>query len=230
MEFSVGRGHISVLTVDSQCNYDEAVPVIKHPYHMSYPFIFNYRDEMYMIPETGESGTIQLYRCVNFPYQWEFVKNLMEDVFAVDTNVMEVDGRWWMFTTIRESDHTDCLDQLQIFHADSPLSDQWQPHVNNPVSRDVRTARLAGEFFQHDGKLLRPSQNGSYHYGWGMKISEVVQLDEDEYIEKEVRAIEPGWHWSVIATHTFNQLNGMFASDARVLRPRLMRWIRNRWG
>ncbi len=228
MEYSVGHGHISVLTVDSDGNHNGAVPVIKQPYHMSFPFVFNYQNEKYMIPETGDNRTIQLYRCVDFPHHWEFVKNLMEDVFAVDTHVEEVNGRWWMFTTIRESEHTDCLDQLHLFHADSPLSGQWQPHVNNPVSMDVRSARPAGALVRHDGKIFRPSQDGGYHYGWGIKINEILQLDDDQYLEQEVRTIESGWRRSIIATHTLNHVKGMTVSDARVLRPRWLSWIRKR--
>lgn len=229
MEYLVGHGHISVLTVDHKGNHSGAVPVIKQPYHMSYPFIFEYGNEKFMIPETAESRTIQLYRCVNFPHQWVFVKTLMEDVFAVDTTLHEIEGRWWMFTTLREAEHTDCLDQLHLFHANSPLSEAWQPHLNNPVVRDVRAARQAGACFEHEGKLYRPSQDGGYHYGWGIKINEISRLDEENYVEQEVNAIEPGWRWSVIATHTLNRLNGMVVSDARILRPRLLRWIRNRF-
>ena len=224
MELQKGHGHISVLTIDRQGNHQGAVPIIERPYHMSYPFIFEFQGERFMIPETGENLTVQLYRCVEFPHRWEFVQYLMEGRFAVDTTLHEADGRWWMFTTLRDNNNTDCLDELHIFHADSPLSTDWQPHPQNPVSRDVTVARPGGHLFrgnvEYAGKLMRPSQNGGYHYGWGISINEVTRLDEEVFEETLLRTLEPGWHRSVIATHTLNHANGMTVSDIRKLRFR----------
>lgn len=228
MKRGKSHGHISVVTMDAQGNYKDAVPIIERPYHMSYPYIFEFQNERYMIPETGDNHTIELYRCVEFPYQWEFVHNLMEGSFAVDTTLHEdkANARWWMFTTIRQNDHTDCLDELHLFHADSPLSSDWQPHQLNPVSRDVTIARPAGSLFAASDdsgeRLYRPSQYGGYHYGWGININEVTRLDTERYEETRQRLLAPTWRRSVVATHTLNHASGMTVSDVRKLR---FRWL-----
>ncbi len=217
-----GRGHISVLTVDAKGNHSTPTPVIQQPYHMSYPFLFEFEEELYMIPETGENGTIDLYRCNDFPTGWEHSRTLMSDVFAVDTTLHEHDGLWWMFVTIREAEGTNCLDELFIYSTDNPVTGQWTAHDTVPVSSDVRNARPAGQLFKYKGQLYRPSQNGSHRYGYGLKINQVQQLDQSSYRETCIGEIQPDWHWSISGTHTLNHTQGLTVSDALKLR---LRWF-----
>ena len=42
--------------------------IIEQDYHMSYPCIFKYGSIFYMIPETADNRTIELYRARLFPY------------------------------------------------------------------------------------------------------------------------------------------------------------------
>lgn len=223
MTFSRGKGHISVLSIKPDGSYSKPVEVIKQPYHMSYPFIFEYDNELYMIPETGDNRTIELYRCTDFPNSWAFEKTLMNDVFAVDATLHERDGIWWMFVTIQENEHTNCLDELYIFSADNPLSDEWVKHPACPVSCDVRTARPAGKIFEQNGNLYRPSQNGSRRYGYGMKINHIKTLTADAYEEECVSDITPSWKQSIAGTHTLNHANTLTVSDAIKYRFRYFR-------
>lgn len=41
--------------------------ILQMPFHLSYPHIFEYENEMYMIPETKEAREIQLYKATEFP-------------------------------------------------------------------------------------------------------------------------------------------------------------------
>ena len=225
--YAKGHGHISVMTVEVGSNgrfeRTDPVPVIEQPYHMSYPFLLEYQDELYMIPETAENRTIDLYRCTRFPDKWELVSTLMDDVVAVDATLLEHEGRWWMFATVRENEGTNCLDELHIFHADSPLSTDWQPHKKNPVSTDVRNARPAGAIQKHKGSLYRPAQNGSVRYGYGMHINLIELLNENDYQETIVSSIEPDWDRTINATHTLNHTGNLSVSDASKVRFRFFR-------
>ena len=51
---------------------------------MSYPCVFAKKNKYYMIPETSENNTIEIYECIEFPYIWVKKKNLLNNVFAVD--------------------------------------------------------------------------------------------------------------------------------------------------
>ncbi|HMT30408.1 MAG TPA: hypothetical protein PKD91_14130, partial [Bacteroidia bacterium] len=93
-------------------------------------------------------------------------------------------------------------DELYIYHASSPFG-PWLPHKQNPVISDVRRARPAGKIFQYQGKTYRPSQDCSKTYGYGIRINEILRLDENHYEEKEIDFIEPLWDKSIKGTHSF---------------------------
>ena len=83
--------------------------IIEKPYHLSYPFVFSYDNEFYMIPETGSNSTIELYKCLEFPEKWEMAAILMKDVRAYDTTILHKDGKWWLFTNICENEGGPCI-------------------------------------------------------------------------------------------------------------------------
>ena len=227
------KGHISFLTIDENENVSVPQIIIEKPYHMSYPFIFAYNNEYYMIPETAANKTIELYKCVGFPDKWEKIMNLMENVQAFDATVLQKDGKWWLFTNIRDNDETSSFDELFLFYSEDLFSDNWMPHVRNPIVSDVRSARPAGRIFAYNGNLYRPSQNSSKIYGYGVKINHIVALTEEEYIEECVSDIEPLWSKKIIAVHTLNFVNELTIVDGLMKKARypdaIIRNLRRLW-
>ena len=61
------KGHISVITMDKKGNYSPPQKVIEGDYHFSYPFIIENSNKVYMVPETGDNNTIELYECIEIP-------------------------------------------------------------------------------------------------------------------------------------------------------------------
>ncbi len=59
--------------------------VLEQPYHLSFPFLFQHKGEVYMVPEGGGGRSVKLYRSTSFPTGWSEVKTLLADVPAVDT-------------------------------------------------------------------------------------------------------------------------------------------------
>jgi len=214
------KGHISFLTIDENENVSIPRKIIEKPYHMSYPFIFSYNDEYYMIPETGANKTIDLYKCVCFPDQWEMMTTLMDNVCAFDSTLLQKDGKWWLFTTIRESEESASIDELFLFYSADLFSGNWTPHVKNPVVSDVRSARPAGKIFSHNGNWYRPAQNSSKIYGYGIKINHIVTLTEEEYKEECVNDIEPLWDKKIKAVHTLNFVNELTIIDGLLKKSR----------
>ena len=119
-------------------------------HHLSFPFVFRYRDELYMIPESSTDRRVMLYHCTELPLRWEPLKALLEDVNAVDTMVFERDGRWWMFTTIAGSDLGPNDAELHIFYADTPFGD-WKAHRLTPVIMDAAKGRNGGMVWNKKG-------------------------------------------------------------------------------
>jgi len=214
------RGHISVIEVDAEGNYKEAVTVLKRDYHLSHPFLFEWQDKLFMIPETKVNRTVEVFECVEFPTRWELRQVLLDDVCAVDATLFEKGGRWWMFVNIAQPDES-TYDELYLYHADNPFG-PWAPHKYNPVKSDVRSARPAGRVFRHGKKLLRPAQDCGNRYGYGISINEICRLDEEGYEEHEIAKILPEWRKELIGTHTLNSAGAMTMVDGVTTRRRFL--------
>jgi len=209
-----GKGRISVIGMDDNGKCSEATVVLERRYHLSYPFVFEWQGHLYMIPESAENQTIELYGCDQFPDKWSFQKNLMTGIHAYDATLVEHAGRWWLFANVREHEGASSWDELYLYHADSPLSDNWQPHPLNPVVSDVRNARPAGRVFTENGRLYRPSQNSSYRYGYGININEISELSVTAYREHPVRSYTPKHKGPILAMHTHSHAGTVTVIDA----------------
>ena len=217
--YRIGKGHISVIEVDRQGNYTAPVTVLETDYHLSYPCVFEWQDEFYMIPETRADRSVQLYRCSEFPGKWEVDTVLLDDLNATDATVMEHNGRWWMFANVGEKHYPSDWDELSIFHAET-LRGPWLSHSQNPVKSDVRGSRPAGKIFEWRGSLYRPAQDSSKLYGYAMSINRITNLSTDDYLEKEVATILPRWDKRVIGTHTINSCHDLTVIDCLMKRSR----------
>ena len=85
------KGAISVTEV-VEGSVDVFRTIIDEPYHLSFPMIFHWNGEIYMCPESSENNTLNLYRCLSMPYQWEKVCELPTAIPLVDTIVLETMG------------------------------------------------------------------------------------------------------------------------------------------
>lgn len=208
------KGHISVMEINQDGYLGKPVTVLEREYHLSYPFVFQWQGSYYMIPETGQNRTIELYRCVAFPYEWAFEKVLLDNINAVDATLTEVNGTWWMFVNIA-IDGASAWDELHLYHSDTPLG-PWKPHSRNPVKSDVRSARPAGNIFRWNGDIYRPAQDCSKRYGYAISINKIMHLDQYEYQETEVSKILPDWAANLVGTHTFSTCEGLTVVDGLV--------------
>jgi hypothetical protein len=213
-DYATQRGRISCAEV-RKGGIANPLPVLERPYHLSYPCVFRTDNAMYMIPETGSNGTVELYRCVRFPDRWDMERELFR-ARAVDTTVWMDDGLYWFFVTLQEPRGFGT--QLWLFYA-SALSGEWTPHPGNPISTDVRNSRGAGAIFRHNGRLFRPSQDCSKHYGYSFTLNEIVVWDRHHYEEKPCVTINPLWERGLVGTHTYSHAGQVEIIDGCVRLP-----------
>jgi hypothetical protein len=212
--YKTKKGHIAVIELDSKGKIITSKKVLEKSYHLSYPFLFNYNGTYYMIPETGGNKTIELYKCKEFPFQWEFVMNLMEGIDAADVTLFFHNNKWWLFCCIdKTGKNVGMLDELHLFFSENLFTNNWQNHPKNPICTNTRSARPAGNLFSRDGKIYRPSQDCSGIYGRGININEVLELSETEYQESVIKKVIPRGNNDYIGTHTFNFTDGITVID-----------------
>ena len=219
--YRTGRGHISVVEMDPDGRISPPRMVLQRGYHLSYPFVFRHGDDIYMVPETSENETVELYRATDFPDAWTLERILLHGVRGVDATLEFRDDRWWMFMGMRTNPHAKTSDTLHLYHTHDLLSGAWTPHPWNPILSDAQGARPAGRLFTVDGVLYRPGQQGIPTYGSGVILHEVTRLSPDEYEEHPVETIAPGWEPDIIGTHTLSVGPALTVLDAKVRRRRL---------
>jgi hypothetical protein len=225
--YETGRGRIACLTLDGDGRLLSHQVVLERDYHLSYPFVFEHQGETFMIPETARNGTVELYRCLEFPGRWELVKTLMTGLYAVDATLLAHDGKHWLFANVKGAGASS-LDALHLFWADSPFAEEWIPHPHNPVVKNIGSARPAGRIFVENGRLIRPSQDSSRRYGYSLKFNHITKLTAEDYEETVERTFEPPPSGGIsgprrpggriLATHTFNQAGDLTVIDAVVRR------------
>lgn len=184
--------------------------------HLSYPYVFVDGDTAWMLPESSAAGAVRLYRATGFPDTWAAHGDLLP-MPALDSSVWRDAARWWLFSSLREPRGGATM--LWLFSADA-LSGPWTGHPMNPISTDVRTARNAGLIHRRDGRLLRPSQDGSRGYGSSFALNEITVLTETDYAERPVLTVRPDWAPNMVATHTYNRIGSIEVADGKFRRAR----------
>jgi hypothetical protein len=216
-----GRGVISVLEPHPDGSWSQPRPVLQRDHHLSYPFVFDLEGTAYMLPETGDTGRIELYRAVDFPDRWERDRVLIEGVTAFDATLHVENGLFWLFANVAESPGD--TGELRLYWSRA-LDGDWRPHPANPITRDAAGARPAGRLFQRAGALIRPGQDCSRRYGEAVVLHRVDVLSTTEYRETRVGRIEADWMPGIEATHTYTFDSGYECLDAyrhvRRLAPR----------
>jgi hypothetical protein len=189
---------------------------LDHPsHHYSYPHIFRAGSEIFMIPESFDSQSVDLFRCQQFPNQWIRETTLLRGKF-VDTTVWEHAGLWWFTTTSAEpSAAAGCL---LLFYSES-LTGDWHFHPANPISTDIRRNRGAGRVFRSHNRLIRPSQSCAPSYGYSIAFNEITELSRERYSERPLKTITPE-HWEGLAgIHTYNWAGNVELIDGRAPVP-----------
>ena len=190
-------GRISVAPISAQGALGEIGTALNLPHHLSYPMVFHYDGEIFMIPESAAIGRVELYRATQFPFEWKLEKVLYEGLQLVDTTPFLHGGRWYFFTTVEYPD--DHCNIGLLFNADC-LTCSWRLHPASPIANDVRYSRGAGAIICNNGRLIRPTQDCSRYYGYSFRLNTITTLNPEEFSEERGIIIEP---------HNFKDLNGV---------------------
>jgi hypothetical protein len=194
------RGEIGLATSKDGWVWQYQQIVLKESFHLSYPYVFAWKGEYYMAPETLDLKAVQLYKAVTFPDKWSPIGRLVE-VECADPSIFRFEDRWWMFACSTPHDH----DSLRLYFADE-LTGPWIEHPRSPiVEGNNRIARPAGRVLVLDDKVIRYAQNCFPIYGAQVRAFEICELTPTTYHEKECD-LSPilsasGSAWNAIGMH-----------------------------
>ena len=206
--FSNKNGKADIAIAKKSENFEKYHKISDFQEHRSYPYVFDYQGEIYCIPEANQKNKISLYKFENDKLIFDC--DLLNGCF-VDSTLLIRDNKFYLFTTPQKQSHT----HLLIFVADD-LRGPYRPHFNNPVKVDCSNSRMAGKIQNIDGKLVRPAQNSTRHYGESITLNNIIQLYEYQYIEETIKEIKPDPNWAYNkGTHTINSDGEITVFDAK---------------
>jgi hypothetical protein len=217
--YSDGKGRLKALPLDAIGRpAGPEVVILEKPYHLSFPFVFEHRndpDAIFLLPEQAESGDTVLYRSAKataaslLRFQQDTV--LIEGLGGIDPVVLEWNGHFYLFVTNGSFGNVD--NNLQLFVSEN-LRGPYRPHPRNPVKLGLRGSRMAGPLFLHRDALYRPAQDCQSRYGAQVILYRVDVLNPDDYGEAEVAVLSPDAASPYgLASHTVVWYQGLFATD-----------------
>ncbi|MFC1724809.1 hypothetical protein ACFL4T_04215 [candidate division KSB1 bacterium] len=185
--------------------------VLKTNFIISYPYVFKYDGNYYMIPESLAAQAVKLYKAADFPYKWEFVKDLICGQLT-DASIFYFDNNWWIFA--EGNPHNNSI--LRLFYADN-LFGNWTEHPKSPIiNGNSNIARPGGRVTYYDDKIIRYTQDDHPEYGIMVRAFIINELTLTTYSEEEYGVIlaPSGNGWNA---------NGMHHIDPHQINEKL--WI-----
>ncbi len=210
--YALARGVISVTELGADGRFGMPRQVLVEPHHLSYPQVFEFGGEVWMIPESSAARQVVLYRAERFPDRWVRHATLIADREISDATLLERDGRFWLFGTERHSQGNPS-DTMVVFSADT-LEGPWLPHPMNPVLIDRSAARPGGAFVQQGNRLFLPVQDGTRAYGGGLGLAELLELTPEAVRFAAPRPVTPGTAWRRQGIHTLNRAGKIEVIDS----------------
>lgn len=221
---ATGKALISAVAFGPEGPEGPPRPVLEEPWHLSYPFVFERDGAVWMVPEASSNGTVDLYRARSYPGGWVREATLLSDVAASDATLLERDGRWWLFATVRDGatardPHGAFSDVLCLWSAPD-FRGPFVPHPANPVLIDIAAARPAGRVVSRNGALIRPVQDGRGGYGAALALARIDRLDEEGFSQTVETILRPGPLWPGSRLHTLNRSRDFEFIDGSGRAPR----------
>ena len=222
--YKKNKAVISAIEINSDQSYQILGPVLEQDFHLSYPFIFQENNQIFMCPETHETNDIRIYKCEEFPMKWKLHNILIKNVSAGDSNIFYHNNKWWLMTNLDSSDLGNKLNfhehdsELHIFYADNLESNNWISHPKNPVIFDSNKARNAGKINSKDGELYRVFQQQGFDvYGKKFGVSKILELTTENYKEEILFTVKPNFYNDIIGTHHYSFDKNLIALDYQTI-------------
>lgn len=152
---------IALFTSEDGKEYHFEGTVLDEEFHLSYPQVFKFNNDFYMLPEAQQSGQVLLYKAVNFPRKWKVSDTLIKNKKLKDPSLL-------LSSEINLIVAADDQMQQLLYSADS-LHGEWKLLEEASFKKGNET-RPGGRFFKYKHEWYLPIQDRSLGYGSGISI------------------------------------------------------------
>lgn len=186
---TVKRGRIAHIVVDKMIDViTECNIVLSLPTHLSFPAIYRHDGEIYVHPESSQSGN-------SFMYRYDNVADKLVDPMLIiaspltDAVIHKIGGRYIMSSTAIPDPNGKVLNRYESSSLFGPYRKVDELYFSSSI------ARMGGQYFESkDGIWYRVAQDCNGAYG-----KAVLFMDGNEIIAR----LSPN-KWRYAGIHTFN--------------------------
>jgi len=195
----LNNGVIKAFKTGNLKNWQDLGVILSETCHLSFPFIFEHEQEIYLMPETFDYKSLSLYHFTDFPNGCTLNRNLMTGEHFIDSHIYKSEGVCFLFTN--NSD-----DVLRLFYSFDLI--EWTLHPQSPIVTGKKYSRSGGSVIKVDDKLYRIAQDASNMYGDNFNVFEIKKLSVTEYEESLVHenVIKKDMKWNIEGGHHFNSV------------------------
>lgn len=179
--YDAAKGEIGLATSKDAVTWKYERIVLREPFHLSYPYVFEWDGRYYMIPESHQADSVRLYESLQFPTEWTCTDVLISGQRFSDNSIFRYGDLWWLFCeTSPDLRH----DTLRLYFS-SRLRGPWQEHPASPIIRDnPHIARPAGRVTVWQDRPMRFAQDCFPKYGTRIRAFEITELSTLTYRER----------------------------------------------
>jgi hypothetical protein len=176
-------GTINCMVLNKQFDILDDKVVIDESIHFSYPYIFRYQGDFYILPETYKKNELAIYKAINFPFDWKREKCLLKEP-CMDSVLFFKDNMWWLIYS-----KFDYNADNYFIRSNKNFIEGWEDCREYEISGSRYNSRCGGSIFENEETLYRVTQNCTDFYGQSVVINKINILSLPEYSETPVREI-----------------------------------------
>lgn len=163
-DLAANKGAIAAFTLDDAGHAGPIETVLAEDFHLSFPTVFDWNGETWMIPETGADRSLRLYRCGGFPAGWTLARAFPVGKELADTILLDQtpEALTLLCSEVRPENGLFTRYRRYTLRADASAEGGFTIEEDEPFNLAHRGydlgARNAGPLFSWGGGRLRPAQ------------------------------------------------------------------------
>lgn len=225
-ERKTGLGRIAVTKIGKD-GWEKPKVIIKEEFHLSFPVIFEFRNVLYMIPETSTAHSIILYQCREFPFKWEKKTEILHGRKLVDIVPVSFDENAVTFLGSEcEKDSLRVRFQAFTLHFKEKITAvEWESYN---ALQEYNFMNRNGGVMVKDYLVLQKSTPSVYGHSilFGrpdemvpneVSIAEEIKPEEIKLYKNKIKHI--------IGTHTYSLTGNYEVIDVQYMRFNKTKWI-----